>query len=115
MRNRTPVICVILYCRDIRDGGVSGSGCDGEVGTGCTHISRSGASFVLLIQRLVLLSSQRNCGEIILVEYRGVSVGCGAVGEGEPGRGYVWEEGGGGIGGGPGAGGGEILEGGEGG
>ena len=58
MRNRTPVICVVLYCLDIRDGGVGGSGCDGEVGTGCTHISRSGAGLVLLIQRLVLLSSQ---------------------------------------------------------
>ena len=104
MGDRTPVVCVVLYCRDIGDGSVSGSGGDGEVGTGCTHISRSGTCLVLLIQRLVLLRSQRNGGKIILVEYRGVSVGCGAVGECEPGRGYVRKEGGGGIGGGPGAG-----------
>ena len=110
MGNRTPVICVILYCHDIGDSGVGGSGGDGEVGSGCTHIPCSGTSLILLIKRLVLLSPQRNRGEFVLVKYGGVSVGRGAVGEREPGRGYIREEGGGGIGGGPGAGRGEILE-----
>ena len=99
MRYRTPVISVILsWCviRDRRGGG-------GEVGARCTDIPRRGARFVLLIERLVLFDAQGEGVEVILSEDGGVGVGCSAVGEREPGRGYVGEGGGGGVGGGPGA------------
>ena len=41
--------------------------------------------------------------EVVLAQHGGVGVGCSAVCEGEPGRGYGREGGGGGVGGGPGA------------